>query len=139
MSMKPKAMMGQDLATAYEIQRKNKRKKTATGGEVVAPRLMDAEPEDSNEHDDEHDIIAQIRKKIKAAKSGMVDLDENAMEEPNSFYDLNEDAALKENYDEDMDSLKHPEDSNEHGDEIDSDEHDMIAQIRKKIKAKRGM
>lgn len=53
-----------------------------------------------------------------------------------TFEDLDEEAAKKELYDEP--SMKQPEASNERGDDIDSDEHDMVSSIRKKLKAKRS-
>lgn len=74
------------------------------------------------------------------ADGGMVDIDENAKEQPNEYYHENEDAALKENYDSDMDGISQPLDSNEHGDKLsDEDEHDRVEQIRKKLIKKRGM
>lgn len=71
------------------------------------------------------------------------DLDLNSMEQPNGYYKRNEDAALKENYDEDMHDMSQPEDSNEHGDQNESDsenEHDdmLVSSIRRKMKAKQG-
>lgn len=83
-------------------------------------------------------IAAAIMAKRKMmAEGGQVDIDENAEEQPNSFYKQNEDAALKENYDSDMDDVSQPMDSNLHGDDIDSDDHDMISQIRRKMSKKR--
>lgn len=74
------------------------------------------------------------------AEGGEVDLDENAMEEPNGYYPRNEHAALKENYDEDMHDVTEPMDSNEHGDEEEShseNKHDMVSAIRSKMAKKR--
>jgi hypothetical protein len=71
------------------------------------------------------------------ADGGEVDLDFNSMEQPNAYYGRNEDDVLKENYDSDMKDVSQPEDSNEHGHEIDSDDHDMIDQIRSKMKSRR--
>lgn len=74
------------------------------------------------------------------ADGGQVDLDENAMEEPNGYYDLNEHAALKENYDEGMHDATDPMDSNEHGDEREAsaeNKHDMVTAIRTKMGKKR--
>lgn len=89
------------------------------------------------------------RKKVKMMANGglvdndhsddsMADLSRNADEDPNNLDDLNYDALRKENYSEQdgLDQLDQPMDSNEHGHEIDSDKHDMIESIRKKIKAK---
>lgn len=71
------------------------------------------------------------------AEGGMVDIDSNAEESPNSYYKQNR-AALKENYDSDMDDVSQPMDSNEHGDELsDEDSHDMVSSIRRKMSMKR--
>jgi hypothetical protein len=73
------------------------------------------------------------------ADGGMVDIEENGEEEPNAFYERNRE-ALKENYDDDMEDVTEPSDSNEHGDKLsDEDEHDgsMVDKLRKKAMAKR--
>lgn len=71
--------------------------------------------------------------------SDMADIEhENNVEHPNGYYYRNEDAALKENYDEDMLDVSQPMDSNMHGDDLDSDKHDHIDMIRRKMKMKRG-
>ena len=69
------------------------------------------------------------------AEGGQVDLEKNnAEEEPNQYYGKNQ-AALKENYDQDMWSADDPMDSNEHGHDLpDEDAHDMVSKIRAKIK-----
>lgn len=128
------------LAIAYSIQRKNK-PKMAHGG-PVSP--MSASPSDTEEHYESiADAILAKKRKAKFADGGMVDLDENAEEasaNPNTYDDQNELAAMKENYDEGMDGVIDPMDSNEHGDELsDEDSHDMVDSIRKKYKAKKGM
>ncbi len=79
-------------------------------------------------------ILAKKRK----MQEGAVDINENAEEMPNQYDELNMEAAGKELYDDDQLSDQ-PMDSNEHGDDIDSDDHDMISQIRKKMKSKRDM
>lgn len=100
---------------------------------------MDEQPEPEAE-DEMHDSLAaaiMAKRRKMYADGGMVDIETNAEEEPNSFYHQNEDAALKENYDEDMMHMHQPEDSNEHGDmreEHEENEHDMISQIRAKMK-----
>jgi len=71
------------------------------------------------------------------ADGGEVDLNENSMEQPNRYYHQNEDVVLKENYDDDFKDDSQPEDSNEHSDAIDSDEHDMVSKIRKKMRSLR--
>lgn len=72
------------------------------------------------------------------ADGGMVDIEENGEEMPNKYYHQNE-AALKENYDEDMEDVSQPQDSNEEGDmreDESENKHDMVSQIRAKNKAK---
>ncbi len=73
---------------------------------------------------------------------GTVDLRFNSMEQPNGFYKRNEHAALKENYDADLDGVSQPMDSNEDGRELsDEDEHgkSMIEIIRSKMRSKKSM
>jgi hypothetical protein len=103
----------------------------ARGGEV-SPM-----PEEEEEH---HASIASaiMAKRHRFADGGEVDLDENSMEQPNGFYEQNEDAALKENYDEGMSSY-HSTTDDEDGRELhDEDEHEkpMIAAIRRKMSKK---
>jgi hypothetical protein len=103
----------------------------ARGGEVSAM------PEEEEEH---HASIASaiMAKRHRFADGGEVDLDENSMEQPNGFYEQNEDAALKENYDEGMSSY-HSTTDDEDGRELhDEDEHEkpMIAAIRRKMSKK---
>lgn len=106
----------------------------AEGGEMDDMDQPEAEAED--EHHDS--LVASIMAKRKAkmmAEGGQIDLDQNAEEQPNDYYHRNRE-ILKENYDSDMDSVSDPMDSDMHGDDIDSDEHDMISSIRRKMKAK---
>lgn len=81
-------------------------------------------------------IADAILNKKKYADGGMVDLEEDSEEEPNQYDDRNEFAAGKEQYD-DTQLEPQPMDSNEHGDDIDSDEHDMIPIIIRKMKSNR--
>lgn len=126
---KPKA---QSLAIAYSTQRHARGKKMATGGEVMPS------------HEDHYASIADaiLKKKHDAAmpqESGEVDLEENAMEhQPDDLEHQNLDADLKEDYAEDeMLSAVDPIDSNEPGDDVDSDDYDMVSSIRKKMKSKK--
>ena len=84
-----------------------------------------AERETPNHPDDAH------------LQTGEVDIDDNEREIPNQYYHRNEDSALKENYDESFMDMSQPEDSNEHGDSIDSDEHDHIDEMRRRMTARR--
>lgn len=125
-------------------------KKMANGGEVDAPHgideikpdkgygkiiIMKAEggmvKEDEMDDADESSIASAIMKRRQMAEGGMVDIEANAEEMPNQMDKLNE-AALKENYDEDMESVSQPMDSNEHG-----DRREMIKSIRSKMISKR--
>lgn len=101
----------------------------AEGGEVEASDLM---------NDDERaGSIADAIMRKRAKNSSQVDIELNAQEDQSpNFDERNEDAAMKENYDEDLMSVSQPMDSNEHGHDIDSDKHDMISRIRSKIKAR---
>lgn len=77
---------------------------------------------------------------VKMADGGEVDLDMNAEEHPNDYYHQNEGAALKENYDSDMDDVSQPMDSNEMGDEREDESEnkkDMISTIRSRMMSKR--
>lgn len=139
-SQSPKEEMS--LPLAYSIK-KNKRKNYAQGGEVE-PRSANLDfSEDDVEPMRPSSMAEAIRMKRKAkdeeqmyADGGFVDIQDNGDEDPNEFNELNFDAAKKELYD-DSQLSDQPEDSNEHGDDIDSDKHDMISQIRRKLKSKR--
>lgn len=82
---------------------------------------------------------AIMRKRKMMADGGEVDINENAEESGSSPYDdMNNDAVLKELYDDDQISDQ-PEDSNEIGDpreEASENKLDMVDAIRKKIKKK---
>lgn len=117
------------LAVAYGAQRMAK-KKMAYGGMA-----------EGGEAEAHYDSIADaIMRKKKMADGGMVDIQENGEETPSTlspFDDQNADAILKEMYDDEQLGSQ-PEDSNEMGDDIDSDDHDedMISKIRKRNKSK---
>lgn len=125
----------QSLAIAYSIQRQSKKKQKAHGGMMHEDEDMEESPKSVSE------AIMRSRKKPKGyADGGEVDLDKNAEEmlagEP--LEDLNEDAALKELYDDEQ-LDEQPEDSNEQGDEREHEEedlHDMVSSIRKRMKYK---
>lgn len=161
--------LDQSLAIAYSIQRKNKRKKMAEGGKVeekqfeidevdakgnkiepkkplIIEQVSDGEMERQERaaRDHKHDssvVEAIMRRRKKMADGGEVDLEENAKEQPNLEDQLSYEALHGENYSEQsaLDDLDQPEDSNQHGDDIDSDIHDMVDAIRRKIKTKRSM
>lgn len=98
---------------------------------------------DSELEDEHHASIAAaiMAKRQKMADGGQVDIEDNAQEMANDLDDLNE-AALKENYDEDLMDIAQPLDSNEHADSREAREEneadqDIISKIRSKMSAKR--
>lgn len=121
----------QDDAAAREAAYQEKLKKMAMGGQIGG-MSDDARASSIAE------AIMRKRKAKMMAEGGMVDLDENAREDQeNNMDQMNHEAAMKEIYD-DSEISAQPEDSNEHGDDITADEHDMISKIRAKMRAKRG-
>lgn len=107
----------------------------AEGG-MIDDEMDQPEPEEEDEHDSSV-AAAIMAKRRKYADGGQVDLDDNSMEHPNSYYNRNENAVLKENYDEDMEDMSQPMDSNEHADELeDEDSHDMVGKIMRKMKSR---
>lgn len=78
---------------------------------------------------------AILRKRKKMADGGMVDLDSNSEESANVADELNMDALGKEQYDDDQLAAQ-PMDSNEEGDDIEANRHDMVEAIRRKLRAK---
>lgn len=81
-------------------------------------------------------VADKIRRKRMAA-GGQVSLEDNSREDLNNEDQMSYRAGLKEQYDDSQISSQ-PGDSNEHGDDIDSDEYDHLAAIRRKMKLKRG-
>lgn len=105
------------------------RHKYAEGGEVE----MDEHPES---------VVSAImarRESMKAAiDDGMADIDQNNDEDPNMYYDLNEE-ALGDRIDEDFEDMSQPEDSNLMGDEAEQESEnklDKISAIRARMKSK---
>lgn len=102
-------------------------------GKVIIKNAKGGMIDDEMDMDHEDSIAAAImaRKDRMMAEGGQVDIDSNNEEQPNGYYEQNEDAVLKENYDKDMDDMSQPMDSNEHGHELsDEDAHDMVSKIR---------
>jgi hypothetical protein len=73
--------------------------------------------------------------------SDQADLSRNADEDANEEDQLSYNALRKENYSESegLRKLDSPMDSNEHGHEIDEDEHDMVDKIMRKMRSKSAM
>lgn len=96
--------------------------------------------EQSQEEPQDESIAHQIMRKRKMmADGGEVDLENNSEESLNNEDQMSFKAGLKEQYD--LSQLdEQPEDSNEDSDPIMSDDHDMVQEIRKKMKSvKKGM
>lgn len=106
----------------------------AEGGEVPEHEAAETEKEEEMEHAASiASAIMARREAKKMADGGMIDIEENNEEEPNQFYRLNKE-ALDHNFDSDIMDMEQPEDSNEHGDDIEHDRHDRIAAIRRRMK-----
>ena len=122
------------LAIAYSAQRHSKKKPMPKAAEAdIAPSDMMSDEERASSVAD-----AIMRKRKKMADGGMVDLDSASEEVARSPYDdTNAETGDKESYDLDQLS-EQPMGSNEHGDDIEADKHDMVSAIRAKLKAKRG-
>lgn len=116
----------ESIADAILAKKQKSKKMMAEGGSVR---------EDESISDG---IMRRRKEQYEPSQDGMVDLEQNSEEMPNQYDEVDGKAAHEEQYD-DSQLSKQPMDSNEHGDSIDSDEHDMLDSIRKKIKAKRGM
>lgn len=85
-------------------------------------------------------ILAKKRKAKMMAEGGMVDIEHNAQEDNADAAVGYEEAAMKENYDDDFSDMDQPMDSNEDGDDLsDEDKYggDLVSSIRKKMKSKR--
>lgn len=76
------------------------------------------------EHEDDKDL-----------EPGQVDIDDNGREMPNPM-DKRNHKILSDNLDEDLMDVEQPEDSNEHGRQIESDKHDLVSRIRAKLSKK---
>lgn len=94
--------------------------------------------EDESEIEHAASIASAVMAKMdeqKYAMGGQVDIESNGAEQPESFTSRNE-AALKENYDSDMEDVSQPMDSNEMGDSreaSESDPHDRVSRIMAKM------
>lgn len=109
------------------IEAEHEREALANGGLVSF--------EESEEYNSPVSIADEIMRKRRMSDGGQVDLEANSEESPNFEDQQSFKANGKEQYD--LSQLDpQPEDSNEHGDDIDSDEHDMVSQIRRKMKSR---
>lgn len=81
------------------------------------------------------DAILAKKRRMEGADD-MANLSLNAVEEPNNEDQLSWNALRKENYSESegLEQLDQPEDSNLHDVEIESDKHDKVGAIRKRMK-----
>lgn len=85
-----------------------------------------------DELQDEHDssIAAAIMARKRMAEGGVVTIDQNAEETPSVMRSRNF-AALKENYDDDVDDVFQVEDSNEEGDKLDDEDENSMSTAQK--------
>lgn len=130
----------QDDSAAREAAYQEKLKRMAMGGPVssYADGGQIGGMSDGDRASSIADAIMRKRKAKMMAEGGMADVQENGEEEgSNPYDDLNAKAAEDDLYD-DAQLSSQPEDSNEHDVHISSDAHDMIDQIRSKLRAKRG-
>jgi hypothetical protein len=81
------------------------------------------------------EIIRARRQRAAMADGGTVDLERNSEEDLNNEDQMSFRAGMKEQYD-DRQISRQPANSNLKRDDIDSDEHDMVGSIRKKMKRK---
>lgn len=151
----PGAISAAELEAARKKAAKDKEEAAAS----MQSHLSDEEPEmmagggevAEKELEDAASAVASIMAKRRMARGGEIlsqddiesdpdadqaDLAGNAEESQNQADQLGFNALRKENYSESdaLDQIDHPEDSNLHDVDIDSDEHDMVSSIRKKIK-----
>lgn len=148
----------QSLAIAYSVQR-NKKKKYAKGGMIPEQDSMakdkamaPLEPSSARPmYAAKGGIAESIRMKRKmmaeggimekdedypADGDGRADVEENAVEKPNSYYKMDEDAADSESYaeSEPLHDMDYP-DANQDGHTLsDEDAHDMVSMIRAKLR-----
>jgi hypothetical protein len=127
-----------------------KRKKMAMGGDPDAstnydPKKPPSPPDPTKVKSMGFDIFkaegGEIngRDSIYSDDSDQADMKRNAEEDANMEDQSSYDALRKENYSESagLKQLDNPDDSGQHGDDIDSDDHDMIKQIRSKMNKER--
>lgn len=109
--------------------------------ESMADQFADGGMIDDEMSEEKHSsIAAAIMARRKMADGGMVDIEENSEEQSNMYDKLNGNAALKENYDDDLTDVSQPMDSNEMGDEREestSNRRSMVSQIRAKMRSMR--
>jgi len=126
-------------------------KKMAEGGEIEesvedsSPEHMkvilkenSSEPmhnEDKQPKEHHKSIADAIMAKKKMAEGGRVDIEENNEEQPNGFYEQNEHEAIDWDMDNGSDD---PMVDSIDGDDLNSNEHDMISKLRAKMAIKRA-
>ncbi len=140
--------------TALRMKHYGKKMKLAEGGEIDDSLSHELEEEHHNSiaaaimakrHREAQDSDSDIDHQMMMAEGGdvesdVVDLMENGEEQPNEFYHLNEHEALDHNFNEPLEDIHQPTDSNLTGDEAEDEaenEHDMISSIRRKMSMRR--
>lgn len=119
--------LDQSLAIAYDVQRRNRRKKYAEGGQIAHDSMI---PKSRVS-----EIMSRRRKKY--AEGGQADIELNNDEMPNEYYHQNEDYALDWRMDEDFEDMEQPMDSNlidDPREEAEENKHglSMVDSIRRK-------
>lgn len=125
-----------NLSVAYNVQRQARKKKMAMGGMATptADEFMSGDF-DSDMPGSIAEAIMMKKKKM-MADGGEVDIQDNGQEMYSNPYDEDNELAVKKELYDDSQLMDQPMDSNEMGDDIDEDAHDMVSMIRKKIKTK---
>lgn len=128
-----KKKQAQNLAIAYNVQRKARAKHMAAGGMV--------EDDEESTEMKPMSVVEAIRQRQKDVQDSQADLNRNADEDLNYEDQLSYAAGRQQSYSEEegLDMLDQPEDSNLHADELmDEDSHDMVSKIRAKVRAKKA-
>lgn len=146
------------LPIALSVQRKNKKKKMAEGGKVDREVKLDMEPltimsmENNSEeaskkenYEDEQKLAHGGEVCSHCGHGGQIDDPFDHDEGISHFQEEGPATRIKHNINarnynagDDRQLSKQPRDSNEHAAKIDSDKHDLVSQIRKKLKLSKG-
>jgi len=110
---------------------------------AIMSKLKAAAMLDSGSEDEDKAERMAEGGEVMGKSDSMFDIMKNNKEKPN-FYPPRNGAALKENYNEDMEGVDQPEDSNEHGDDREDEnenEHDrsVVGSIRRKMRIKSAL
>lgn len=132
-----------EMAKGGMIKPQNMSRPDKGFGAIIAKDDMDDQPEGEEMKDKKASLAAilmSMKKAKKMADGGMVDIDENNEEQPNMYDEQNEE-ALDWDMDSQMADFPQPENSNEHGMDMDNADHeeDLVAAIRRHMRKKSPM